>query len=433
METNKDFLEHLELRSESVQDILTTPPHWMIRWGNTVVLGCIVMVLVISYFIKYPEFVSASVTITSQKPPEKIVARTSSKIEKIFVENQQKVQKNMPIMVLQSSGNYRDILHLKAIMDSLPKTEIQHFPLQKVARFHLGDIQSDYNIFAKALQDELLFTQMKPYTPELNANTQNLSEIKNRMNTLRQQLRLEQNKFDLVKKNFDRQEQLYEQGVIPKVELENERIKYLQAEQSIKNIYLSISQLEESASNLQKNQQGIGINTKKEEISYSSQTIRLYEQLRKTLKQWEQSFLILSSMEGTVSYQEFWAENQFVNSGDAILSILPSDKRNLVGRMLIPPENSGKVIIGAKVLIKLDNYRFQEYGIIEGRVQNISLTPNDKGEYFVNIILPQGLTTSFQKTLPFDKELKGNAEVVTEDVRLIERFFMQIRKLLAYR
>jgi hypothetical protein len=29
----KDILDNIELRSESVQDILTQPPHWMIRWG----------------------------------------------------------------------------------------------------------------------------------------------------------------------------------------------------------------------------------------------------------------------------------------------------------------------------------------------------------------------------------------------------------------
>ncbi|ODS87464.1 MAG: hypothetical protein ABS44_10870 [Chryseobacterium sp. SCN 40-13] len=30
------------------------------------------------------------------------------------------------------------------------------------------------------------------------------------------------------------------------------------------------------------------------------------------------------------------------------------------------------------------------------------------------------------------KELKGNADIVTQDLRLIERFFCQIRKLLGY-
>jgi hypothetical protein len=80
----------------------------------------------------------------------------------------------------------------------------------------------------------------------------------------------------------------------------------------------------------------------------------------------------------------------------------------------------------------LDNYRFQEYGILEGKVQNISLVPDEKGNYYVDIILPKGLKTSYNKQLPFDKELKGKAEIVTEDLRLIERFFYQIRKLLKF-
>ena len=100
--------------------------------------------------------------------------------------------------------------------------------------------------------------------------------------------------------------------------------------------------------------------------------------------------------------------------------------------MQVSTVTSGKVIPGEKVLIKLDNYRYQEYGIVEGKVQNISLAPDEKGNYYVNVILPKGLKTSYNKKLPLDKELKGNAEIVTEDLRLIERFFYQIRKLLKF-
>ena len=114
------------------------------------------------------------------------------------------------------------------------------------------------------------------------------------------------------------------------------------------------------------------------------------------------------------------------------MSVLPNDKELVVGRMLIPSVNSGKVKPNQKVLVKLDNYRYQEFGIVEGRVQNISLTPDDNGNYYVDVILPKGLRTSYNKTLTFDKELKGNAEIVTQDLRLIERFFYQIRKLLGY-
>ena len=86
METKKDILDNLELRSESVQDILTRPPHWMIRWGNTVVFIILLMILMMSYLIKYPEFIPAPIVVTSQNPPEKIQARINSKIEKIITE-----------------------------------------------------------------------------------------------------------------------------------------------------------------------------------------------------------------------------------------------------------------------------------------------------------------------------------------------------------
>ncbi len=432
METKKDILDNIELRSESVQDILTKPPHWLVRWGNTVILIVLLLIFLMSWFIKYPEFVPAPIIVTSKNPPEKIVARMNSKIEKIFVKDHQEVKKEEVLMVLQSAGNYEDILKLRNSIDSIRPNQIGEFPLSEGAKYKLGELQSDYNAFAKALQDEKLFTRLKPYAPEDIATNQSLSENRGRISTLKQQLSLENAKFDLTRKNYERSQSLFDQGVIAKLELENEKIKYLQAQQNVKNISISISQLEESINNLNKSKSGVAINSEKDRVNYSSQTLQLFEQLRKAMKQWEQNYLIISSTNGTVSFQQFWGENQFIKAGDAVLSILPKDKEALVGRMSIPSINSGKVAKGEKVLIKLDNYRYQEFGIVEGRVQNISLTPDDKGEYYVDIILPHGLKTSYKKNLTFDKELKGNAEIVTQDLRLIERFFYQIRQLLGH-
>ncbi len=432
MGTKKDILDNLELRSENVQDILTTPPHWMIRWGNTLIFIILLMVLMMSYFIKYPEFIPAPILITSQNPPEKLEARTNSKIEKIFIKNGEIVSKNAVLMVLQSSGNYKDILKLKNIVDSLNQNQVFSFPVNEVSKFKLGELQSDYNVFSKALQDEQLFSKLQPYAPENLAANQSLTENRSRIAILQQQRQLEVSKFDLSKKNYDRSQTLFDQGVISKMELENEKIKYLQAEQNLKNINISLSQSEESINNLNKTKSGASINSEKDKINYSSAAVQSFEQLRKSLKQWELAYLITSSTNGKVSFQQFWGENQFLKSGDVILSILPTEKTAIVGRMFVPTTNAGKIMPGQKVLIKLDNYKYQEFGIVEGKVENISLTPDKDGNYYVDVILPKGLKTSYNKTLPFDKELKGNAEIVTQDLRLIERFFYQIRKLLGY-
>lgn len=432
METEKDILDNLQLRSESVQDILSKPPNWMIRWGNTLVLGILGMILLMSYFIKYPEFVPAPIIVTSQNPPEKLEARIDSKIEKILVKNQQEVKNNDILMVLQSTANYQDVLRLKKFVDSISPNQIFSFPINETSGLKLGELQSDYNTFAKAFQDEKLFRKLQPYAPENIAANQGLSEYSGRIATLKQQLSLENAKFDLSKKNFSRSQSLFDQGVISKMELENEKIKYLQAEQNLKAINISLSQMNEGISTFNKAKSGASINAQKDQSNYASQTLQMFEQLRKSLKQWEQSYLLISSTNGVVSFQQFWGENQFIKTNDVVLSILPTNKMAVVGRMQVPAVNSGKIVSGEKVLIKLDNYRFQEYGIVQGKVQNISLAPDEKGNYYVDIIFPKGLQTSYNKTLPFNKELKGNAEIVTQDLRLIERFFYQIKMLLGY-
>lgn len=252
----KDILDNIELRSESVQDILTQPPHWMIRWGNTIIFLILVLILIMSYIIKYPEFITAPIIVTSQNPPEKLEARTNSKIEKIFIKDHQEVKKNDVLMVMESTANYKDVLELKKLVDSIAPDQLRSFPLHEVSRFKLGELQGDYNSFAKAFQDEALFTRLQPYAPENLAANQSISEYKSRIATLRQQKSLELAKYELTKKNYQRSQELFNQGVIASVELENEKIKYLQAQQNLQNLNISISQIEEGISNLNKTKSG---------------------------------------------------------------------------------------------------------------------------------------------------------------------------------
>lgn len=432
METKKDKLDEITFRSEAVQDVLAEPPHWMFRWGSVIILVTLLMILLMSYFIKYPEFVPASIIVTSQNPPEKLEIRTDSRIEKILITDHQKVKKGQLLMVLQSTANYKDILQLKQIIDSISPHQLVSFPVDKISGFKLGELQGDYNNFAKAFQDEKLFTRLKPYAPENTATIQNISVNKSRIVTLKRQKAFELAKYELVRKNYQRAQQLLSQKAISTAEFENEKIKFLQAQQNLENIDISLAQTEEMIYNLNKTKSGTTINAEKDKINFASQTLQLLEQLRRSLRAWEQSYLVISSTDGIASFQQFWGENQFVKRGDPILSILPDHTQALIGRMFVAATNSGKIARGEKVLIKLDNYRYQEYGIVEGKVQNISFTPDDKGNYYVDVSLPKGLKTSYHKILPFDKELKGNAEIVTQDLRLIERFFYQIRKISRY-
>lgn len=79
-------------------------------------------------------------------------------------------------------------------------------------------------------------------------------------------------------------------------------LNFLQAQQNLENIRLSISKLEDEAMILNKNKKNIDLNFVKDKVNHSSQTLLSFEQLRKSVIQWEQNYLITSSIDGTVSF-----------------------------------------------------------------------------------------------------------------------------------
>jgi HlyD family secretion protein len=67
--------------------------------------------------------------------------------------------------------------------------------------------------------------------------------------------------------------------------------------------------------------------------------------------------------------------------------------------------------------------------MVNGIVRTISLVPSDSN-YQVEIEFPNGLTTNYGNILPVTHEMKASAEIVTEDLRLIERFLMPVKRAL---
>ena len=92
----------IELRSEEVQEILTKVPHWMIRWGNVLFLSLIVLLLIMSWFVKYPDIITSKAIITTQIPPQKEFAKITGKLDTILVKDNDTVTENQPLAILET-------------------------------------------------------------------------------------------------------------------------------------------------------------------------------------------------------------------------------------------------------------------------------------------------------------------------------------------
>ena len=110
-----------------------------------------------------------------------------------------------------------------------------------------------------------------------------------------------------------------------------------------------------------------------------------------------------------------------------IYAIIPTYQTIFIGKLKAPALNSGKIKVGQAVNIRLANYPDREFGIIKGIVKTISLTPNKEGNLLIDVALPNGIETSYNKKIVFQQEMSCSADIVTENLRLIERLLYQFR------
>ncbi|MUP46515.1 HlyD family efflux transporter periplasmic adaptor subunit [Gramella sp. BOM4] len=400
----------------------------MIRWGNGLFLGLIVLVLFFSWFVKYPDIIPSEAVITSNIPPHKEYAKTSGKLEAILVTDNEHVTRGQPLAVIENSANYEDVYLLKKVVDTLKfdKTNFS-FPIDKLPILFLGEIETQFALFENSYFQYILNKELRPFANEALANKYSIKELNSRLKSLKSQRELNRNELDIKRRDLQRNQQLYEKGVISTQDFEGTQLEYAQAERNFKNFETSISQLKESISNANKTKKGTEINQEREELLMLKKVIQSFSQLKKAINDWENTYVLKSAIEGRVSFLNFYNNNQTVKSGDLVFTIIPSETSYYVAKLKTPSQNSGKIKIEQDVNIKIDNYPDSEFGILNGTVKNISAIPDEDGFYYVDVALPENLITSYDKEIDFKQEMSGTAEIITEDLRLIERFFYQIR------
>lgn len=430
MEVNSNTFE---LRSEEVQDILTKVPHWMIRWGTVMIFAIISMLFFVSWFIKYPDVVNTEIVITTNIPPEKVVSKSSGRIEAILVKNKEIVSKNSMLAIIENTANYKDVFLLKNIIDHYNINDFnKEFPFSKLKNTQLGEIESTYAIFQKDYQAQELNHDLQPFEIENRAQISEKIQIKERLEILLQQKGINESELQLQKNEIDRFEVLFNKGIISAQEMEAKKLTFLQAQKNYRNLLSSISQLKSSLIDNTKSSKNLQINSTKEEVNLGRNMSQSFFQLKKTIKDWELAYALKSSISGKVTFLQIWTENQTINVGDNVFSIIPDDKNSFIGKVKAPALNSGKIKIGQIVNIRLANFPDREFGVLRGKIQNISLVPDKDGNLLIDVALPNALLTSYNKKIVFQQEMKGSAEIVTEDLRLIERILYQFRDLLEY-
>ncbi len=428
----------IEFRSEPVQEILGSVPSWIIRWGTSLFFVIIVLLLVGSWFFRYPEVVpNLNVEVVTTEPPASVIARSTGKIEDFFIMDKQFVSKGDSIAVIDNPAQYDDMFLLRdelrkfrPILDGNELSSITGFRFRN--NMQLGDVQDEYAEFQKDFRDLMNFVELSYYSRKIEAIEQQISDYNLSYNYIYTQKQTLQEDYELESRDYERYEALYDSAAISQSELDNSKSELLQKQHAyesgrtdLANTRIQIDELEGEKLDLQ-------LQYEKEKNNLQLSIHKSFNNLNAAINRWVQDYLIVAPIDGSATFNKFWTVNQNITEGEKIISIVPLDSSNIIGKLTMPVYRSGKVKVGQKVNIRFENYPYMEYGMVTGYVEKISIVPADN-TYAVDVSFPYGLRTNYQVDLPFTQKMRGNAEIITQDVRLLERIIRPLRSLIQNR
>ncbi|MDI9320745.1 MAG: HlyD family efflux transporter periplasmic adaptor subunit [Phycisphaerales bacterium] len=433
-----------ELRAPEANEMLERTPTWLLRWGVFSIMIVFGIIILISVVVKYPDTLEGSAVITTDPLPIKLKSISGGRITQLFVADGAIVSHQTPIAEIENPTGYANILHLQNTIDSINvylqtnnETALEvlvNHPLQS-----LGDAQAFYNQLLQQLSARALLHKEQLY----NKRTQNLQQQIGNLQSIaqisKQERAMIEEELKQADDRFKANEQLYKDRVISKQEYYDEaaklRSKKLQLEQQKRN------GIQNNISSNDNSKQMLDMQYEREEKERTL-TVGIQEAMRNLsnyIQTWKQRYLLVAPYNGTIQYLRPLQINEPTNAGEELFAVVPQQSKYLAVTML-PANGIGKVEIGQNVHLLLDNFPYNEFGFLEGKIIKRSTLPeapkgNANGQaqqgamYRIYVQLSDTLVTSYRKTIPFNPEMTATARIITKDRNLLQRLIAGVAKM----
>jgi multidrug resistance efflux pump len=417
------------LYSDPVKEIMGKPPRRILRWGTTMLFAGFVLFILFAWLIKYPDTIPAPVEITTTNPPVTLVTKITGHINSFFVKEREKVKAGQLVAVMETTASMKEIEILKQTIDTIKKPEFISYRLLPIFS-ELGELQGFYGTFLKNLSDLNNYIANDFYGSKITSLIDELAKIQEYINRLevKEKMYAENQRIEAGK--YRRDSTLFVDKAIAESELEISHQALLRV-----NMELQQARLDHSAKSIELSEkrqllQDSRITRIDEKEKHVSVLQESFLNLKAQIDLWENTYLLISPIEGIVSFTKFWSANQSVTKDEPVVSIVPLETGNFLGRIYLKMERSGKVKPGQSVNIKLSGYPYLQYGMVRGLVKSKSLVPSGDA-YVIDIELPQGLVTLYGTPLDFTQNMQGTAEIITENIRLLQKIVNPFRYMIS--
>lgn len=443
-------------RSEDVDELLARMPGWPLRWGISLLFGVVVLLLGLAWFVKYPDVIKGKITITTNTPPATVVARAGGPIH-LLTADKVSLTVNQAFATIGGMARYDDVLALHMALNSFRVTLDTDLnspgtpPLPD--GLELGTLQPPYNALL------LRWKEWQALTVRGSSNQQRKSIVNEQIGGLNQvddrlarQLDLLQEEYALLGRTYEnRYKPLQRSGSISTEQLEMKHDELIQKTKAIEVARAGIAENQNRIITLRSQKAEYDFDQTDRQLVAQNGLRDAFAGLLNAITAWEMTYVLKAPIAGRLNYLNFMHENSVITTGQEVAGIVPNSGTatplgrtavpglagTYIGELFIEPSGSGKVAVGQVVNITLLSFGKKEFGMLRGRVAtvaDVSTTLSTGGQpqtvYKLYVALPKGLTTTVNKKLPFRYGMGGTADVITKDIRVIERIFNSIRSVV---
>jgi multidrug resistance efflux pump len=423
-------LSALDVRIEEVQEIIGRPPHWLVRWGITAFFGVLGLVLLSAAVIKYPEVIHAPLRLTAVDAPQSLESWINGKLVRIIVENNTHVEEGDVLAWLESTALHGEVLRLSETMEEMRSWLLEKTPQRltelDIEQFaNLGEIQHAFQGFEQAYREFVSFLPGGFYPRQREILMKELEYTRDLLGQLNTQKEIQLEEYNLARREVEIQQRLAEDGHIAPIELARAEAEFSARQLPLQQTESAI--INNFVSQIAKEREIMELDKRMDE--QSSMFMQALNSLRSVIDDWKTNHLITAPYDGKVVYAGILQENQSLTAGQPLFYIQP-DNTSFFGEMMISQNSFGKIEEGQPVQVRFSGYPYHEYGSVFGRVDYFSDFPVRDSLFFAKVSFPDGLVTSYGREITPRNGMTGQAEIITQDMRLLERVVNNITKEL---
>ncbi|HEU4884906.1 MAG TPA: HlyD family efflux transporter periplasmic adaptor subunit [Longimicrobium sp.] len=429
-----DAQPRLNLRSEELQDIIGFVPHWLVRWGTTLVFLTVAVLFAVGWLVRYPDVVRGEAVLTTPVPPVRLVPRSSGEVAHLFVRDGEPVQPGDPLVVLRSAARWEHVFDLAARLETF-EAELGDDAAVRAAAFDptlsLGDLHPAYASLLQALSDYRSSSTGGYDARQAAELERQIADQQLARDAAVAKQRVLADQVALARREHERARAMLARELISQADVDHAEAEYLQRRSTLQDGESALASLDVQLSATRARVLDLRREVDDEGRNQGLALRAAVGTLRGALSRWDQDHVLRAPSTGSVSLFRVVGEHQFVEEGAPLLAILPAAGRP-VGRVFLASAGAGKVEAGQRVILRLESFPSREFGAVLGKVARVSQLPMESGsdgdmQYLVEVSVPPELVTTHRRRLPFRQEMRAEAEIVTRDRRLISRLFDQMR------